>query len=410
MKKLVLSIIFAFAITMVADAIVVQKVLLRNGSVLYGYVQQQDGMGKLVFHTDSAMICVNGSDVKVEQGSNGICTIVFLPDSVYTPEESRGFDYYLRDRLTKVSNVKLLEKGSKVKYLDKSPNNYTITWKEIVIVESPRRCKSALSGIDRICKIKDGQTIEGQYAGETEDLQKVFLADGIVQSFKIDDVVKYNYRPINPNQDIFAQSELLDIVKTKTAGEIKGVIVEQSYESQKDEENYFLIKTESQTEQKVKVADIVELRKVENPKYDPKFDVLLKEGEILVNRQKASFVNVLEKGDFLQLDSIGSLKVNLGKDGKAMMTVEYRVADGTKAEAFQLVKVTKQTIKKNDIYGFTYKDLVNAVYHPSGIETSVNHTNKAEYSVNNAGIYAFYDAKGKKAIPIIIIGQKEGKE
>ena len=202
----------------------------------------------------------------------------------------------------------------------------------------------------------------------------------------------------------------MDIVKTKTAGEIKGVIVEQSYESQKDEENYFLIKTESQTEQKVKVADIVELRKVENPKYDPKFDVLLKEGEILVNRQKASFVNVLEKGDFLQLDSIGSLKVNLGKDGKAMMTVEYRVADGTKAEAFQLVKVTKQTIKKNDIYGFTYKDLVNAVYHPSGIETSVNHTTKAEYSVNNAGIYAFYDAKGKKAIPIIIIGQKEGKE
>lgn len=90
-------------------------------------------------------------------------------------------------------------------------------------LQSDRRCKTALSGVDRICKMKNGQTYEGQYAGENEDLQELYLKNGVIQSFEINDVVKYNYRAINPNQDIFAQSELLDIIKTKTYGEIKGL-------------------------------------------------------------------------------------------------------------------------------------------------------------------------------------------
>ena len=51
-------------------------------------------------------------------------------------------------------------------------------------------------------------------------------------------------------------------------------------------------------------------------------------------------------------------------------------------------------------YGFTYKDLVNTTIRASKTETSVNRTTRAEYSVNDKGIYALYDAKGKKAIPL----------
>lgn len=401
MKRLIISCIFAFAIIGMANAIVVQKVMLKNGSVLYGYIQQQDGTGKLVFHTDSAMISINGSDVKMEQYNNGTCNIVFLPDSVLPPEESRGFEYYLKDRRTKVSNVKLLEKGAKVSYWDKSPNNYTITWDEIISIQSPRRCKTALSGINRICKMKNGQTFEGQYAGETEDLQKLFLSDGLVQSFKIDEVVKYTYNGINPNQDIFAQSELLDVVKTKNASEIKGVIIEQNYESSKDADNFFIIKTGDQASSKVSVSDILVVRKEENPKYSPKFDVILKEGEVMVNRKPATLVRINEKSDFLQLDSItGAVKVQKDSDGSTRIVVEYRSNDSNNAEVYQLVKVKEQTIKKDVNYGFTYKDLVNTTIRASKTETSVNRTTRAEYSVNDKGIYALYDAKGKKAIPL----------
>ena len=126
MKRILFSMIFAFAIVVVANAIVTQKVTLKDGSVLYGYIQQQDGKGKLTIHTDSAIICINGNDVEVVKSNGGLYDIVFKPDSLFTPEDLRGFKYNLRDRTKRVSGTKLLEKGAMVKYLDQLPNSYII--------------------------------------------------------------------------------------------------------------------------------------------------------------------------------------------------------------------------------------------------------------------------------------------
>lgn len=402
MKKVLLSTIFAFAIVGVANAIVTQRVALKDGSVLYGYIQQQDGKGQLTIHTDSAIICINGNDVEVVKSNGSLYDITFKPDSLFTPEESRGFKYFLRDRNKRVSEVKLLEKGALVKYLDQSPNSYIIRWNDVVSIQSPRRLPTALSGIDRICKMKNGQTIEGQYAGETEDLQELYVADGLVQSFKINDVVKYNYRPINPNQDLFAQSELLDIIKTKMAGEFKGVIVEQSYESRKDAENYFLIKTGSQTEQKVMVSDIVEVRKEENPNYDAQYDIVMDEGDVYVNRHKASYVKVSEQGknnDVLRLDSVNyDIQIAQDASGMTKVAVEYRMKDGANVKPFQLVKVSKEEAKKGDIFGFTYKDLAMSNYQSTEPKTSINHTTKVVFTISGKGVYALYDTKKSMAI------------
>ena len=48
---------------------------------------------------------------------------------------------------------------------------------------------------------------------------------------------------------------------------------------------------------------------------------------------------------------------------------------------------------------FTYKDLVNAVYRPLRMETSVNHTTKMEFVVGGKGLFVLYDAEKKKGIP-----------
>ena len=407
-KTLILSIVGS-VITMMANATVVQKAVLKNGSVLYGYVKQQDGMGKLTFHTDSAIISIDSrctDIVELSSASNESevkCDIVFVQDSVAVDYVGElAFEGVLREKQRRVSNVILLEKGAWLKYFEKTPNAYVITWKDIVSLQSTRRSKTALSGIDRICKMKNGQTYEGQYAGENEDLQELYLNNGVIQSFEINDVVKYNYRAINPNQDIFAQSELLDIIKTKTYGEIKGIITEQSYEGKTDADSYFIIKKESGDEQKVKLSDIQELSKEINAKYDPKFDVILKNGEMMINRQSVSAVNVTENNNSLILDSIGSVTINAGDDGKTMITVEYRSEDRNNVENYQIVKVSSKSDKKGTIYGFTYKDIVNATVSPSKVETSVNHTTKADYTISGNGWYALYKAKEKKAIPFKI--------
>lgn len=76
--------------------------------------------------------------------------------------------------------------------------------------------------------------------------------------------------------------------------------------------------------------------------------------------------------------------------------------DNGSTDIYQLIKAEKATIKKANIYRFTYKDLVNSVYRAVKTETSVNHTTKAKYVVGGNGVFVLYDTKHKKAITFIV--------
>lgn len=404
----------ALAIAGSAEAVIVQKIYLKDGSVLSGYIQKQDDNGNLTIHSDVAEICLKSSQAVISNEKN--YSISELDKNwVEWAEKNEAFEgtgnqrtLYLADVTSKsktVAKVKIIERGELVRYLEMSPDIYTIPWKDVLAIKGEKRCKTALSGINRIFQLKSGMEFEGQYAEETDSLLTLYLNNGIRQSFKINDVIKYTFRPINPNQDIFAQSELLNIVKTKNGNETKGIIIEQNYTSAKDSENYFLVQQPSGAIQSIKVSDILETRKEENPKFDPKFDVLLKEGEVLINRQEVVMTGITEKGENSVLDSL-SEKVVIKKDpqNNTRVTVEYRNANGANIEAYQVVKVNKIENKKEKktMYGVSYRDLVNSTIRPVSVETSVNHTTKAEYIVGGQGIFALYDAKNKKAIPFII--------
>lgn len=404
----------ALAIAGSAEAVIVQKIYLKDGSVLSGYIQKQDDNGNLTIHSDVAEICLKSSQATISNEKN-YTESELDKNWVEWAEKNEAFEgtgnqrtLYLADVTSKsktVAKVKIIERGELVRYLEMSPDIYTIPWKDVLAIKGEKRCKTALSGINRIFQLKSGMEFEGQYAEETDSLLTLYLNNGIRQSFKINDVIKYTFRPINPNQDIFAQSELLNIVKTKNGNETKGIIIEQNYTSAKDSENYFLVQQPSGAIQSIKVSDILETRKEENPKFDPKFDVLLKEGEVLINRQEVVMTGITEKGENSVLDSL-SEKVVIKKDpqNNTRVTVEYRNANGANIEAYQVVKVNKIENKKEKktFYGVSYRDLVNSTIRPVSVETSVNHTTKAEYIVGGQGTFALYDAKNKKAIPFII--------
>lgn len=414
MKKILSLVVFALAFAGSAEAVIVQKIYLKDGSVLSGYIQKQDGNGNLTFHSDNAEICMKSKDATISNEKNYSIKDLGKAwvDWAEKNEEFEGIGdnrtLFLADVTSKtksVARVKILERGEVVKYLEMTPNTYLIPWKEVVSIKGEPRSKTALSGINRIYQLKSGMEFEGQYAEENDSMLTLYLGNRVRQSFKINDVVKYTFRPINPNQDIFAQSELLDVVMSKNGAETKGIIIEQNYTSNKDAENYFLVQQQSGAIQSIKVSEIAETRKEENPKFDPKFDILLKEGDVVINRQEILMVDVKEKEENLVLDSIGS-KVVIAKDANnnTKVTVEYRNAGGTNIETYQLVRVSKHTDKKGKetFYYFSYRDLVNATVRPVSLETSVNHTTKAEYIVGGQGIFALYDAKSKKAIPFTI--------
>ena len=414
MKKILSIIAFALGFAGSAEAVIVQRIYLKDGSVLSGYIQKQENNGNLTFRSDNAEICLKSKDAAISNEKN--YSVKDLSKAwIEWAEKNDEFEgvgdsrtLTLADVTSKtksVSRVKILERGEVVKYLEMAPNTYRIAWKDVVSIKGDPRSKTALSGINRIYQLKSGMEFEGQYAEESDSVLTLYMNNRVRQSFKINDVVKYTFRPINPNQDIFAQSPLLDIVKTKNGAETKGIIIEQNYTSDKDTENYFLVQQQSGAIQSIKLSEIAETRKEENPKYDPKFDILLKEGDVVINRQEVVQVNIKEQDDNIVLDSLSN-KVVISKDANnnTKVTVEYRSVNGSNIETYQLVRVSQYTDKKGkeSYYYFTYRDLVNAAVRPVSLETSVNHTTKAEYIVGGQGIFALYDVKNKKAIPFTI--------
>lgn len=412
MKKILFLLVALCVLGVDARAIVVQKVYLKDGSVLNGYIQRQEGDGKLTIHTDYATICINNGKATVagEQAYGENALSQAWKDWAEKNDEFQGekgnrslwLGNVLVNGVLKASMVKILESGATVKYLEMSPNTYKVDWKNVKSIKGEKRNKTALSGINRIYQLRNGEQCEGQYAEETDSTLSLYLANGSVRSFKIDDVIKYVFKPINPNQSLFEQSPLIDIVKTNHA-EYRGVIIEQNYSSKKDNENYVLISLESGAIQSVKVSDIVETMKEENKLYSPKFDIVLNPDEVVVNRLPVEYVKVAEVAGVLAIDSL-SHKVIIQKDNlkPTQIIVESNLSNGKNIDMWQLVKVTKLASKKKTTYQFTYKDLVNSEIHAKKIEKSVNNTTRMEYQVDLAGVYALYDAQGKRAIPIIV--------
>ena len=108
-------------------------------------------------------------------------------------------------RHSTVVKVKVLEKGINIKYLELSPNTYTFNWSDVESIKADRRSKTALSGIDRIYQLQSGQEIRGQYAGESYNTLSLYTSSGMIETIDIDNVSKYFYKGINPNQNIFEQ-------------------------------------------------------------------------------------------------------------------------------------------------------------------------------------------------------------
>ena len=284
MKRL-LVIFLCFSTALMATAVVVQKVTLKNGSVLNGYIQQQDGLGKMTFHTDNAVIWVSKDLVSVK--SNQVAEKM-LPAawkewaSKNDALESNAQGRYMEMNEIKflpaanlgdsvVKQVKVLEYGVYVKYLELSPNSYIISWKDIESIKADRRPKKQLSGINRTYYLRDGKKYEGQYAGESDNQLSLYQKNGIMMSFLLDDVVKQTFQPANPNQNIFEQSELIDIIKTTDDECIRGIIIEIDYSNDSDSKNYLLVNMESNVVQKIKLSEVKELSKEDNPKYNPTY-------------------------------------------------------------------------------------------------------------------------------------------
>lgn len=429
MKKIIMSIMMT-AICTIASAAITQKIYLKNGSVLSGFIAHQEKDGYMEVSTDEAIICISASDITVKEvtrkesqldkawrkwakdndalmgygndKSFTLCNIsagVDANDSIASEPDELDFEERLAEDGKTFNNVRILERGMKVRFLQLAPDSYILRWDEIDRIEGVRSAKNALSGLKRTYMLKSGRTVEGEYAGESFETVSVFKSDGTVETMPFGDIKTLKISAVNPNQDISEQSPLRDVVTLTNNRTRRGIIVEQ-YNGGPASANYIKMRNSNGVEEKIMTSNIESIGKEKNTAYNPLFDILLKPGEVMVNREKAEFVKVTEKDDALVLDSIPGKVVRLkSKSGMATFDVEYN--GDVKAEMFQVVTLTKKTVKKVDVYSFTYKDLARSTFQPKKEETSMNGTKKVTFSVPANAVFAIYYSASNRAIPII---------
>ena len=163
--KSVLFIVCLLQGAMTLNATIVQKLVLKNGSELEGYISKQRPGSNFTFVAEKAVIYMPGTEAK-NIFDNEIKIKDLSPAWIKWAEKNDAFQGIGDDRVLTLSNivtekktinrVRILEKGAKIKYLEMNDNLYSLDWDTIEVVKVNKRIKTALTGINRVYKLKNG--------------------------------------------------------------------------------------------------------------------------------------------------------------------------------------------------------------------------------------------------------------
>ena len=413
MKKYLIIIVLAVGCILPAKAQIVQTMHLKNGSTLHGYMKSQKSGGSIVFSAEKAEVVIDGQKVKNVSGKK--VAINSLPDEWKTyAEENELLDKKREltlssiDTGSMINNVLILEQGKTMKYIELK-HDYALRLSDIAFVEYTPRDEMLLTGINRILTVKSGNTVRiltGQCIKEIPgEVTYLLKDDGVVETIDINELVKDNSIKNNPNQSIFAQSMLLDEIRTNDGTVYTGIITERNYELT----NYCFVITmktgEVESTKTVWMENVKEIGKLPNPDYKEVRDIQLNPGQIMVNRNEVEQETLSEKdGMFVVTPTMKRLTLTLeGRD--FCVDVEANFKNEKEASDNYFIKAqpfSKKDRKRKDSFFFTYRDIIESALAPIETTTSMNNTTKISYKVKDKGIYVFYNTKTKKAVVISV--------
>lgn len=396
----------------------VERIILKNGSVLEGYISNQHPGKDITFLSERSTVYLPSSEVKSmdireynledvsaewqnwakENGAirhDGKKSVFKLAHIVRQAGSKEKLD---------IRNVRILEQGAVVKYLDLSLDTFFFDWKDVEAIERDKRDKAQLNGLNDLILLKSSlKELEGQIIRQVPgELVSLLKTDGVVEVLKQEQIIRQKKVKINPEQSLFEQSQLLDIVRIEDGRSIKGIVVDQYYGTDK-EPGYLLVQTSAGETKKVEHKDIREMQREENPEYKEKKDILLNKGDLYINRKPVTNA-IMEEDEELITILPESVPVVLSLDSLHQeLVVETRLENEYDVEGWLLLPVSPKPInKKESRNGFTYKEMITNGIHYTSKETSVNGTTRLVYPLTTPGYYVVYAMKGKRIILCLI--------
>ena len=419
------------SINLYANDLIVQKVILKNGSMYEGYiVSQKIGSKNFVFRSfcstislprnkfknvtiasrdrDTSKLSENWktwakeNDVIRKDGERGI-----IPLSTIITDNSELHDVYIKDL------------GEKIKYVSMKEEDIILHLDSLVEIRVPARSQACLSGLNREYELGNGNRIQGEYRGEFygdgKDRKKIKIQteDGTVDIDK-DDVVKCIFIPYNKEQLLYEQTPLIDVVKIKEGKEYEGVITEHNFSDNND--SFITVMKKNGLMNMISYNNITEFVKKKNEGYKPRYDVILKKGEFALNdsslvfRENSNFKNAVNVsvGEKCRIES-DSLNTRSFKRNEKIVLYSYHGSE-IQNEQFVMIPITKEVatenkdVKKNtkekndekdiklsEFYKLDFKDIITKQILPIKVSgPTKNGTAKYEFKVS-PGDYILLD-------------------
>lgn len=389
----------------------IEQIYMKSGSVVEGYIAEQNPGKYLIVQTTKATIVANSDSLRNKITER--ISVENLPPEwkEWAEENNKYIDnagvkqlelVTLEFKNSVYSKVFILEKGSLVKFIDLSPNRYTFKWGDMYRTVKSERPDNLFSGLKEVVVLADGSTVDGQIIEQFpgKDL-KIVTDKNEVLSYKFDQVKQINTETLNPKMDLWPQVQLLDKISVK--GEDSDLV---GFISSRTLGKELVIEFENGNKRTIPQNQILSYAKIPNEKYIAVYDKVIKEGEILLDGKPAYFVPLKTVGQYLVLDSIVSaqntvgdtiyVEANLGGANVPVTLVKAHVENVAFANGKRKWEIPCPVI--------TYQDLVQSHVEIKKEATPLGNL-KVSFVVKEVGDYVLY-MQGKEEYIVINVIEK----
>lgn len=384
----------------------VEQIHMKSGSVVEGYIAEQKPGKHITIQTTKATIVANSDSLQ----SNVIERIPLDSLSNEWREWAETNNRYIDNNgvkqlelstlefnNSKYTDVYLLEKGSIIKFLDLTPNQYKFVWGDMYRTVKSKRPDNLFSGLKEVLVLNDNSKIAGQIIEQFpgKDL-KIATDKGEVLSFKFTQVKQIKTEKLSENLDLWPQIQLLDKITVKgESSELIGFISSRTLGKE------LVFEFEDGSKRAIPQNQITSYAKIPNDKYIAVYDKVLKDGEILLNGEPAYFVTLQAQGQYLLLGEIVSAQLAVGETAYMEAKLDNPNTPITLVKA-HMENITQQDGKKKEQRLWpviTYQDLVQSHVAISRETTPLGNV-KISFVVKETGDYVLY-IQGKDGYIVI---------
>ena len=390
----------------------VEKVTLKNGSILEGYLSEQipgksftvQSTNAVVFASEDSLLNVTQQQIELSKLPQSWTDWAVKSKIAEPNKEGQTINLStLQFKHSTISNVFVQERGITVKFVDMNNRAYIFPWSLLGMTSKNLRAENQFSGIVDELVMTNGKHFEGQVTDQTPGKGiKIIFKDGKVQSFNYSDIAQIISKPLNPKMTIWEQAQLLDEVVLKSTGEtLKGIIC-----SRHIGKDYTLTMKNGQS-RIISATDVAIFRKLRNEEYKSAQDRVMAEGEVLINgdAKNAYFFNLENTETCVILDQEqASMQLSCGDTIVVEANIGNPLATITIAKA-QLKEIETVNAKgkriKEEKYVVTLVDLLQSKNIGVREVTSLGHV-KFTLPITESGDYVM-QIQGKDGFIVIYV-------